>query len=183
MDEPRDILLNYSIKKYFTKDIDIDYDISKKYQCEIMFKYLKNIIYYNLTSKFEFKMYRYSNNEYKLNIVDIKDAIKNIYKLTDFEIIFFENLIQEKGIFFPDTSWHKNENYLWFKNISLKFYEYGSTLYTCIEFELNIDLMIELLKMRNIVIRLQRKYIDKLYNPKYGKFIKRDYLGKIIKFT
>lgn len=98
MDESRNILLNYSIKKYLTKDINIDYDISKKYQCEIMFKYLKNIIYYNLTSKFEFKMYRYSNNEYKLNIVDIKDTIKNIYKLTDFEIIFFENLIQEKGI-------------------------------------------------------------------------------------
>lgn len=183
MDESRDILLNYSLKKYLTKDVDIDHNISKNYQCEIVFKYLKNIIYYNLTSNFELKMYRYSDNEYKLNILDIKDIIKNVYKLTDLEIIFFEDLIKERRIFTPGTGWNRDENFLWFKNIVLKFYNYGSTVYTNIEFEINIDLMIELLKMRNLVIYLQRKYIDKLYNPKYGKFIKKDYLDKVIKFT
>jgi hypothetical protein len=183
MDESRNILLNYSLKKYLTKDIDIDPIISKTYQCEVLSKYLKNILCYDLKHEFEFKMHLYSGNEYKLNIDDIRNIIKDIYKLTDCDIIFFENLIKERGIFALNTGWNDNRNFLWFKNINPKFYNHGFVLYTVIEFEINIDLMIELLKMRNAIIYLQRKFIDKLYNPKYGKFTKKPYLDKLIKFS
>lgn len=184
MDESKNILLNYSLKKYLTKDIVIDPLISKDYQSEVLFKYLRNTLYYDLKSEFEFKIYLYSDNEYKLSLDDIKNIIKKIYKLTDSEISFLENLIQEKGIFANINSrWNNYHNFLWFKNINPKCYNHGSVLYTLVEFEIDIDLMIEILKLRNTVIFLQRVFVDRLYNPKYGKFTKKDYLNKMIKFS
>lgn len=179
MDSSRDILYNLSLRRYLTRDLAIDNKISKDYQEEIIYKYLYNKIYYELTSKFDIKIQLYSNDEYKIKVDDIKIIINKIFNLTKGDISILSEICPNNV---ENYSWDKKESYLWFTNISTRFCGSGSrsTKFLEIEFEINIELMESLLKYRNAVIKIQRNWVKKLYNPKTGIYTKNEYVVNLL---
>jgi hypothetical protein len=178
MEESKNIIYNLSLQNYLKHTIKIDNNISKSYQMEILSKVLHKELTFDLKSEFSFKIHMYSPDEYKTTINDIKNVLKKIYKLNDSDIKFFKEILENRGIYETNTSWSgshpKIANFLWFELIEIENYDFSDS-YTKLSFKINIDLMIELLKYRNFVIYIQRKFVDKLYKPPNGVFCQKGY--------
>lgn len=178
MEESKNIIYNLSLQNYLKHTIKIDNNISKSYQMEILSKVLHKELTFDLKSEFSFKIHMYSSDEYKTTIDDIKNVFKKIYKLNDSDIKFFKEMLENRDIYETNTSWSGNHpkiaNFLWFELIEIENYNF-SDYYTKFSFKINTNLMIELLKYRNFVIYIQRKFVDKLYKPPNGVFCQKGY--------
>jgi hypothetical protein len=181
MEESKNILYNLSLQNYLKHTIKIDNKISKSYQMEILSKILHKELTFNLKSEFSFNIHMYSRDEYKTTIDDIKNVIKKIYKLKDFDINFFKEMIKNLYNIEEDDnsniSWSHHPkilNFLWFELIEIENYNFTES-YLKLSFKINIDLMIKLFKYRNLVIYIQRKYVDKLYKPPNGILCQKGY--------
>ena len=188
MEESKNILYNLSLQNYLKYNIKIDNTISKNYQIEILSKILHKELTFDLKSEFSFKIHLYSPDEYKTTINDIKNVIKKIYKLNDSDIKFFKEMI--KDLYYTEeddnrNSWTKHpkiSDFLWFELIEIENYNFSDTYCLKLSFKIDIDLMIKLLTYRNLVIYIQRKFVDKLYKPPNGVFCQKGYaeINKLI---
>jgi hypothetical protein len=172
----KDILYNYSLRNYLNKnDVCIDKTITKDYQYEICYKKLKYHICYNLSPSFEIKVNLNAQNEYVLELDDIKLIIQKVYDFNDSEIDVLETYSQKVESHLDGWSAYPQTKFLWFKLIKISYYN-GTVSYDPyykLDFEIDIDTMTKLLKFRNFIIYTQRKFHNKLYNPINGIFMKR----------
>lgn len=170
MEETKNILYHYLLNEYVDnkkKMIMIDNNISKDYQYEVVYKRLKMMILYDLKENFETTIRLHSINEYKITLEDIKKCIQNCFVLKDYEIEFIKN-----------TEICRYNDFLWFRDIKISFYD-GSKFYdpsVTIKFNIDIPSMIKILKYRNCIISIQRHFIKRLYVPPDGLFLKKEYL-------
>ncbi len=170
MEEAKNILYHFLLNNYLDKmknSIIIDENISKKYQMEILYKKLRSIVLYNVKKNFEIEIRHHTVNEYNITMDDIKKCIQKCFMLKDYEIEFIKN-----------TKMCKYNDFIWFKYINISYFD-GSNKYdpsTTIIFNMDIDAMIKILRYRNSIINIQRNFLNRLYTPPNGIFLKKEYL-------
>lgn len=169
MEESKNILYYCSLNEYLEKKkrkIVIDEKISKEYQFEILYKKLKGIILYNINNQNELIIKHNTVDEYRITKKDVKDCIKKCFELKDSEVEFINK-----------TELCLYNDFLWFEKIDLNYFN-GSSIYTpstTIKFKIDIPSMIKILRYRNSIINIQKRFLYRMYIPPDGLFVRKGY--------